>query len=72
MKGYQVLSPIRHKGKTMKEGIVFMPETEAAMLLASGHIMGPIDVTASARQDESADKHAAPVKAQRTTRAVKK
>ncbi len=73
MKGYQILHPIKHKSKTMKEGIVFMSETEAAMLLAGGHVMGPIDATPSEDQDIPIDAQALTAKAPRANaRAVKK
>ncbi|WP_311515269.1 hypothetical protein [Oligella urethralis] len=43
MMTYQVQSPIRYKGKTIKTGLVKMPEYEATVLLKQGVIVEQSD-----------------------------
>lgn len=44
MNAYQINSPIKHKGRTVKSGLVWLPDAEAQELLQLGHLTGPMAV----------------------------
>lgn len=43
MKTYQVISPLRYKGKTIKSGLIQMPEAEAALLVKQTVLIEQLD-----------------------------
>ena len=42
MKAYQINSPIKHQGRTVTSGLVWLPDDEAQELLQLGCITGPM------------------------------